>query len=233
MGLKEFAELGEALSMVVAALALCFAVYERRTREKDRRILEWQRVVVYGLIDSGATTFNDLKVRYVTAASQFQDVEIPKGNIQDSALRLVLLALIRDRLVSQSSPDNFIVNTVSLEETRAKQAVYQNHERVATLGKLLSQAHDFLDERDGGTQIEELFRKLKAAELGIAFHDFHNMIRYHANLGTFILDSGGLLWAKHKFRSTRAHSESAFTRTIVPPSAVTIEQLRPTPPAGS
>jgi hypothetical protein len=89
-----------AISAGVAAAAFVFAVWVRLKTEKEARIRDWQRVVIYSLIEEGlVTSFDDLKAKYLQKAQQLLSISVPKKEIQDDALRRILLDLQRDNLV--------------------------------------------------------------------------------------------------------------------------------------
>jgi hypothetical protein len=81
--IKDIADVATSLTLVVTALAFVYTLWEHNSRESRREIQEWQKVVVYGIIENGTTVFDEIIVRYVVAAQQFSDLSIPSDTIQD------------------------------------------------------------------------------------------------------------------------------------------------------
>jgi hypothetical protein len=58
-----------AISAASAALAFVYSVWVRLKTERDSRLRDWQRVVIYTLIqDMPGTSFDDLKAKYLQRA---------------------------------------------------------------------------------------------------------------------------------------------------------------------
>ena len=103
MTLQEIAWTAGALSLVISTATFVFNVVDRVIKERRDELLKWQRAIVYSIIQDGAITFEDIKLRYLAAAQQISDIKVPKKEIQDSALKLVLLSLVEGKLVSVTS----------------------------------------------------------------------------------------------------------------------------------
>ncbi len=73
MTLKDIADLATSLTLVVAAVTFVYALVERNSRERRQEIRNWQRVIIYDLIKGGVRKFDDIRVRYVVAAQQFDN----------------------------------------------------------------------------------------------------------------------------------------------------------------
>lgn len=92
---------------------------------------------MYRLIEEGATSFDEIRTGYVVAAQQFSDVRIPKKDIQDGALKRLLLSMIEARIIASSG----IAHTwsfSSLIEERIKEIAFKDFERRQSLNNLLS-----------------------------------------------------------------------------------------------
>jgi hypothetical protein len=116
MTLKDAADLATSLTLIVAAITFIYTIWERNSRERRLEIQDWQKVIVYGLIEEGATIFDDIKLRYVVAF-QVSDLKVPKKDIQNESLRLVLISMVESRLVSISDDGRYLVNRVSQPKT--------------------------------------------------------------------------------------------------------------------
>jgi hypothetical protein len=87
-------------SAVVAVFTFIFSVRMRYRAERESTLRDWQRVVIYSLIEeSVALSFDDLKSRYLQKAGQLLTHNVPKKDIQDDALKRILLDLQKDNLV--------------------------------------------------------------------------------------------------------------------------------------
>src|ERR1700742_3891450 len=97
-----------AISAASAASAFVYSVWVRLKTERDARLRDWQRVVIYTLIqDMSVTSFDDLKVKYLQRAQQLLTVSVPKKEIQDDALRRILLDLQRDNLIYRGDSSTY------------------------------------------------------------------------------------------------------------------------------
>lgn len=198
MQLKDFADLATALSLVVGALTFVFAFVDKAGRDRRTELLSWQRVIVYKIIEEGGAEFEDIKIRYVIAAQQFADFKIPKKEIQDGALKLVLLSLMEARLISRTDEGTFVVNVVSLHENMFKDlAVAQMHKQLG-MGKIMSALYELLDRESGAYTIDQLYRRVNAQELGQPFEDFNVLVRDLINRGILVIGPEQKIWLRAK-----------------------------------
>jgi hypothetical protein len=199
MPLGDIANLATALSLVVATLAFLLSVIDRNSRERSADVLKWQRVVVYQLIESGNTAFSDIKVHYLAAAQQLTNVRLPKREIQDGALQLILLSLMEARLVSKTDQGTFAVNVVSTQENMVRDAALIEFEKRALVTRAMSQVYDLLDRDSGKYTPDQVFRHLKIAETGLEYADFNVVvIREQINRNVFALDREQRLWLRSR-----------------------------------
>jgi hypothetical protein len=90
-----------AISTFAAAAGLGLALYQHNQKEGEKEVSQWQRVVIYRIVsEADGVTFQQLKQRYVTEATQLQSFRLPAREIQDDRLHLNLLELQKDRLIS-------------------------------------------------------------------------------------------------------------------------------------
>jgi hypothetical protein len=89
-----------AASAVIAASAFVFSVLTRRKADGEAELRNWQRVVIYSLIEQASPIlFDDLKSRYLQKAQQMLFHRVPKKEIQDASLRRILLDLQKDGVI--------------------------------------------------------------------------------------------------------------------------------------
>jgi hypothetical protein len=196
--LKDFADLATSLTLIVAALTFVYTLLERNSRERRKELQDWQKVVVYQIVDEGTGDFDQIRVHYVIAAQQFPDFKIPKKDIQDGALRLLLLSLMESRLISITEDGQYIVNRVSLAENIMRSAAISQMQKKLAENKLLSQLFLTLDHDSGKYGVDQLYRVLKASEDGFAFEDFDALVRDFINRGAIVLSKEGKLFARNR-----------------------------------
>ena len=200
MTLKDTADLATALTLVVATVTFVLALIEHRQRERDKRIQNWQKVVVYKLIEDGASEFNEIKVLYVTEARQFSEFNLPQQEIQDSALRLALMSLLSERLISKSAETGgFLINVVSTQESKIKDlAMIQIQQKMAQ-NLLVTRLYEKLDNESGRYTTDQLYRALDAASVSYKFEDFDNLVREQVQRGGIVSDNQSQkLWLRAK-----------------------------------
>lgn len=89
-----------ALSAVVGALSFVYTVWSKRKTDGESELLDWQRVVIYSLIeDSAPIDFDDLKSRYKRKAKEMLSGRLPAKVIRDDSLKRILLDLQKDGVV--------------------------------------------------------------------------------------------------------------------------------------
>jgi hypothetical protein len=213
MQLKDFADLASSLSVVVAALAFVLALIERTTRERKSQLLGWQRVVVYRLVEDGISEFEQIKLHYVVAAQQYPDFKIPTRDIQDGALKLVILSLIEARLISRTDEGDYVVNVISLQENQLKNLAFAQVHKQMGVARLTSQLYEALERESGKFTVDQLYRHLDGKALGHEFEDFNVFVRDLVNRGVLVFDREQRLWL----------------RSRIPPPQVATQQNTPKP----
>ena len=87
-------------SAVVATTSFVYSVVVRRRGERANELRDWQRVVIYTLIEEAASiTFDDLKSRYLQKAKAMLSRHVPNRVIQDDSLKRILLDLQSEGVV--------------------------------------------------------------------------------------------------------------------------------------
>lgn len=101
---EKFTRWTTAISITIAAFAISISLLEMWSKQRKNELSQWQRVVVYQIIEKEqGLKFDDIKSKYIVAAQQFESFDIPKKEIQDGALRSILMGLHKDDLVHIAS----------------------------------------------------------------------------------------------------------------------------------
>lgn len=120
-----------AASVVIASLALIAtavqswgvvkqvgtSVEEIKSKEQKDKILLWQQIVVFGIIDRSSgphknpgTIFEEIRQKYSTEAASVKEVDLTKEDLQPAALQKILLQLSVAGLVEVTTPDSKYVS---------------------------------------------------------------------------------------------------------------------------
>jgi hypothetical protein len=129
--------LAGALSLIVAAATFLFSFGLERKRRLTQDVTNWQRVVVYQSIAKGKTEFEEIKGAYLQEAQTVAGLELAKEQIQDPALRLVLMSLIESKLISVAEGDRYVLNIVSDLENAYREFALQELKRRRAATQLL------------------------------------------------------------------------------------------------
>jgi hypothetical protein len=215
MTLKDAADLATALTLIVATITFVLAVVEHRQRERDRRVQNWQKVVVYKIIQDGTTDFDEIKLRYVAEAQQLLDFELAKEAIQDSALQLALISLISDHLISRSlETGGYVLNVVSTQENEIKNLAMMQIQKKMAENHLISKLYETLEVDSGKYTIDQLFRNSEAEKLGYKFEDFDILVRDQIARGGIVINAQNQkLWLRAKLPTPQP------AKALQPPNA--------------
>ena len=212
MTLKDMADLATALALIIATATFVLAVLERKQREREKRIQHWQRVVVYKIIEDGGpdgpADFDWIKIQYVTEAIQVADsFKLPTKEIQDSALKLALMSLISDHLISKTNDGQYAINVVSLEENEWRAVAMTQMQKKMAENKLVSKLYETLDRDSGKFTTDQLFREFEAERFGYKFEDFDVLVRDQIARGGIVVEPRTQrLWLRAKVPANTATS---------------------------
>jgi hypothetical protein len=199
MTLKDWADLATTFSFPVATLTFLLAAHERNKNELRLKIIQWQRVVVYGVVEQfQPADFSTVKDKYIVAAvqQQYQGFKIPGHEVQDGALKLVLLSLIEAKLILVGEDQKYVAARTSTYDEAMKEAAYarmqiEERHRVA-IGKIF----DYLTEQSGNFTIERLYKQLGEKDaLGITSEDFNVLLRRMLRAGDLYNEGGKIFLA--------------------------------------
>jgi hypothetical protein len=214
MAESKYAPWMTAASTFVGVLAFIFALFQYRAQESSKQVEHWQRVVIHKLIaESNGIPFNDLKLRYITEAAQFQIVSLPAKDIQDDALRHVLLDLQREKLVYLDGRHSYHATI----ETPA-----QGDDVVATMKDRMKRENEitlarpailrFVERESGLLSTEEIIQRCREQKVQISDEDVYNLIADLRSQRVVQKDEAGKLWATHEVEARPStHSRPRWT----------------------
>jgi hypothetical protein len=181
--LQQIAWVAAAISMVVGASTFVITMIDRARRERRDELLKWQRMVVYSLVQQGYTEFDDIKVQYITAAQQITGVDVPKKEIQDAALRLVLLSLLEGKLLSLTVDQRYVLNVVDLDEQKKQTAdlAYQLFTNQVQERKAIARIFETVEAQPGAYSVDSLHRLLHERGFELDFDSFSLAVRSLVN----------------------------------------------------
>ena len=182
MGLQEIAWTASALSLLVATATFVANAIERTGRERREEVLRWQKTIVYSIIQDGITDFTEIKLRYLAAAQQVSDLRVPKAEIQDGALKLVLMQLLEAKLISITAEHSYLLNVVESEfavhSTKQMEALaYDLFVKQQTEKKVRSRIYELVESQPGTYSIDSLHRHFVERQFDVDFDTFNLAVR--------------------------------------------------------
>jgi hypothetical protein len=162
-----------AVSALVAASAFVFSVLTKRKADRNRELRNWQRVVIYSLIeDASHISFADLKSTYLQKAQQLLTLRVPRDEIQDDALRRILLDLQKDGVVIRQKDLTYQVQVKVPVEAWALDEFKQMSRQRILKPKILA-----LVERESGLHTPEaLVRRLHEQGAEVTFEEVDDLL---------------------------------------------------------
>ncbi|MEL7342158.1 MAG: hypothetical protein AAGM67_16870, partial [Bacteroidota bacterium] len=119
--LKQLAEVGTVIAGLAALGALAFAMWQSVRQKKTEQIREWQRVVLYNILSQhGELKLHEIKGHYLDSVQQLQDGNLPRSDLQDSAIIREIIVLIGLNVVFQSNDGSYGLNVVYEDTVRAE-----------------------------------------------------------------------------------------------------------------
>jgi hypothetical protein len=200
MSLKDIADLAVALTFIVAAVTFIYTVLQKYQRDRRGELLSWQRLAVYQIISlrQEPIEFGDIKSKYITEVSQFSDFKIPKKEIQDSAFKLVLMSLLRDRLILVAADNKYRGQRLPPNYDRLFDPALRQHTDFSLEGtNVLSKIHDKLDSQSGVFTIHNLYDEV-TNPTKYPFAYFNVLVHDRIMTGEFILKDDRI-WRKDKY----------------------------------
>jgi hypothetical protein len=204
--LHQLAELGEASALVAAAVALIglwLAIRDGQKRTREAEVLKWQRLVVYEIIKGGVGIFDEIRVRYVVEAQQYDALQIRRKEISNDALKLALLSLIEAHLISYTVHATYAINVVDLAEQHSRASIYEEFSKRTRHQKVISDLLQALERDSGKFSIDQAFRHLEVEKSGFKFEEFDIMVREYANRGFLVFGEDDKLWLRNRVPQNR------------------------------
>ena len=123
MTLSEISQIAGAVSLLVAAATFFVVQIGRTRRARQEQLQKWQKVVVFRLIVDGESDFNRLRLSYLASVLKFEQ-KLPKSDLQDATLQLLLMQLLADKLVMLTETNEYVARralALQVEEDTMKQ----------------------------------------------------------------------------------------------------------------
>jgi hypothetical protein len=197
------------LGVVVAAVGVWITIEDLNKKEATKAIDEWQRSVVYDLIEKNpGIRFPNLSVRYVTEAQKLPN-QIPRKQIDDEHLRLALLGLIQGNAIVvvgdthgyfvKKEPD--MVKSFALQAdamiSLMKQSMALSNARDAKANDHMSMIAEIVRESSGkltDSDVRTRLLKINRADAAFVNSDFSQMIELMIANGRISQDTDGKLY---------------------------------------
>jgi hypothetical protein len=189
-----------AIATLVGVVTLIWAFVEHSLKERAADVQHWQRVVVYKVIaERRGIQFNELKVRYVAEAAQVQTVSLPTKDIQDDALRYVLLDLQRDKLIQLGVDNSYhaLVDSPPMVDEitiTMRNRMKRDNDVILARPAILR----FVERESGALSTEEIIQLCREKKIEIVDEDAYNLIADLRAQHIIEKDETGKLWATHE-----------------------------------
>ena len=111
--MKTIRDILGAIAATIAVVAFVFSVATNYMREKENDIRTWQKTVVFDIVTQSTTpsvTFANIRQKYVTEASAYEDYDMPNHELSPASTRRILLELIRDRALIPKNNDSYSIS---------------------------------------------------------------------------------------------------------------------------
>ena len=168
-----FSEWTTTISVLIAACAFILSLYIKYRDERDANIRDWQRVIVYSLVeDSDEVSFKDLKSKYLQRVQQLVFIKLPKDKIQDDALRRILMELQKDSLIVKNERANYQLQMKVPVETWVLEQVRKKYHQDVLKPRILT----IIERQSGQYTVEALVRKLQEENLDVSFDEIDEVI---------------------------------------------------------
>jgi hypothetical protein len=108
MTLKDLADLAQLTlipAILISLLGLWFNMHDNRRRAVEKRNAEWQKVVIYSMLDAAPLSLTEIRQELVTQATAFGLTELGLDRIRDISIRAAILELIAHNAVMRIPPE--------------------------------------------------------------------------------------------------------------------------------
>jgi hypothetical protein len=184
-----------ALVMIAIELRkLSTAEYARAEDDRSQKVQDWQRVVVYNILDAkmnrdrGALAIDEIRNEYVSQAATVNGLDLKKEELQDLALRRILLDLMSSGLVYETGKGKYVVQQSELNLKFDRQFLQSD-----AVSKILTVVND----ESGKYTVAELDPKLRD-ELKLSKEEFNKVVLELVAYNWINIDHQGKLTSRLK-----------------------------------
>jgi hypothetical protein len=173
------------ISAAVAAMTLLFGVYKAWRKFEGDRLREWQKVVVYSIIEKNfpePTSFDYIRSRYLETVQAFDEFSIPRKQIRDSALVRVLLCLIEGAVIVRIIDGRYTIPVAG----PSNQELFDRMRRMNALGDAILTV---LASDSGRYSREELKNRL-GQQFPFGAGEFEGLLNSMAAQGQVVINEG-------------------------------------------
>jgi hypothetical protein len=179
--------LASSISISIAAMAFVFFVWERYKKYRNSTVRDWQRVIIYSIIEQHKEiSFEELKSEYLEHAQQFQSFKIPRKEIQDDPLRRILLDLQRDHVVVRNEDLKYQVQIKLAMEAWA----YGGIKQIIGEKKLMPKIIKMIEENDQKYTVDNILRRLHEINYKVSFEEIDVNVNSICGIGYGYLRKG-------------------------------------------
>jgi hypothetical protein len=162
---------------VIAGLALALSLWATFGDHRLSRTREWQRVVVYTVVEERSLSghpaaLTEIQLHYLQRAQQILNVRLSRKELQEAALRRILLDLQADGLVEQGVDGRYrLPGRSALDAHTADQLNSLLRER-----QIRPRVLKILERKSGHITREGLVRELSEADVHVSFDEIDNLL---------------------------------------------------------
>lgn len=190
------------VASIVGVLALLFSGYKYYESAKKVEIDNWQRIVVFSIIEStNGASFGNIKSSYLQFAQQLDSFELPKSEIQDGALQRLLLNLLREKTIVLDLDNKYKVMRIRMPQSEneeyemalsmieRKKVLYKSANKNRGLFYAIS---TLLTKSPGFYTTSSLYQEIEQENFDIDYTEFFNSIKQLINAGYLSENAGKL-----------------------------------------
>ncbi len=174
-------------------------------------LISKETIQVYRIITSGHHKFDAIKAQYLANALQLSDLTIPKAEIQDGALHLILMSLMESKLIMLNNNSEY--DLVKVIPDLSEEMRIQVHEAYLDMIKkreiatnVQSRIFEVLETEAGKYTIDSLHRYLSKSQLNLEYEVVNLSIRARINSGEIALDENNCLILGPKYKIVASNS---------------------------
>ena len=182
--IQALAYIGTATSAVVAATTFAITMIARSRETEKKRVESWQRIVIYQIIRTqDGCNFTYIKTAYLQEAQTLESFSLPKSEIQNDALRKILLSMVVDNLILEDVEGRYWWRKVNQPRQSMAAAnrelielLYQKSQATRDTVSTLQRKVLIAVEDSPGIQMERLQRVLSEGDSSVTYEFFHDAV---------------------------------------------------------